>query len=136
MTAGQTQGCPTVSAPRALYIGRHYLVIYCLCVCVFVFVIWLPCNLHMLADANLDQFPSKECFVQVSSDQLVVAGSEEDDEGKERSEEEDEEGDDRNARQRKLNYSTKVFEGVPIIVKGDCYIHCGNLHCIVWTEGE
>ena len=74
----------------------------------------------MSADANLENFPSQECFVRASSDQLVVAGSEEDDEGREairRSEEED--GDDRNARQRKLNYSTKVFEGVPIIVKGD-----------------
>ena len=74
----------------------------------------------MLADANLEHFPSKECFIQVSSDQLVVAGSEEDDEGEDAARRpEDEDGDDRNARQRKLNYSTKVFEGVPIIVKGD-----------------
>ena len=27
-------------------------------------------------------------------------------------------GQDRQAKQRKLNYSTKLFEGVPIIVKG------------------
>ena len=37
MTAGQTQGCPTVSALRALYIGRRCLLIYCLCLFVFVF---------------------------------------------------------------------------------------------------
>ena len=65
--------------------------------------------------------------------QLVVAGSNEDDDGEgsiQRTEDEDgdgrkkledEDGDDRNARQRKLNYSTKVFEGVPIIVKGEIW---------------
>ena len=131
MTAGQTQGCPTVSARRALYIGRHCLLIYCLCLflCVFVFL-----AIYMLADANLEHFPSKECFAQVSSDQLVVAGSEEDDEGEEAARRpEDEDGDDRNARQRKLNYSTKVFEGVPIIVKGDfliCQQRKLTLHCV------
>ena len=88
----------------------------------------------MLADANLEHFPSKECFIQVSSDQLVVAGSEEDDEGEDAARRpEDEDGDDRNARQRKLNYSTKVFEGVPIIVKGDfliCQQRKLTLHCV------
>ena len=84
------------------------------------------------------KFFSTEFFVQECPDQVVVAGSDEDDEGEEdrktigRSEDED--GNDRNARQRKLNYSTKVFEGVPIIVKGDCYIYNRNLPCIVWTK--
>ena len=45
---------------------------------------------------------------------------EEDKEHKSAGRSEDEDGNDREARQRKLNYSTKVFEGVPIIVKGDC----------------
>ena len=86
------------------------------------------------------KFFSTECFVQECPDQVVVAGSDEDDEGEEdrktigRSEDED--GNDRNARQRKLNYSTKVFEGVPIIVKGDCYIYNRNLPRIVRTNGE
>ena len=91
----------------------------------------------MLADANLELFPSTECFVQESPDQVLVTGSEEDDEGDgdrktvRRSDEED--GDGRNARQRKLNYSTKVFEGVPIIVKGDCYMYVQRKltsHCV------
>ena len=91
----------------------------------------LAASQNMLADANLELFPSTKCFVQESPDQVLVAGSEEDDEGDgdrktvRRLDEED--GDGRNARQRKLNYSTKVFEGVPIIVKGDCYIYNGNL---------
>ena len=89
----------------------------------------------MLADASLELFPSTKCFVQENTDRVVVAGLEEDDEGdgdrKAVQRSDDDDGNDRNARQRKLNYSTKVFEGVPIIVKGDCYIYKGNLHCIV-----
>ena len=92
---------------------------------VFVFanVMQLAASQNMLAGANLELFPSTECFVQESPDQVLVTGSEEDDEGDgdrktvRRLDEED--GNGRNARQRKLNYSTKVFEGVPIIVKGD-----------------
>ena len=69
----------------------------------------------------LNIFPLGGCFVD--PDKVVVAGSI--DGGSEEGEDDhlhraaDEEGDDRDARQRKLNYSTKVFEGVPIIVKGD-----------------
>ena len=85
----------------------------------------------MLADASLEHFPSKK-----SPDQVIVAGLEEDDEGdgdrKAVRGPDDDDGNDRNARQRKLNYSTKVFEGVPIIVKGNKE----NLHCIVWIERE
>ena len=55
---------------------------------------------------------------------MIVTGSEEGDKGEDDNKtagrSEDEDGNDREARQRKLNYSTKVFEGVPIIVKGDC----------------
>ena len=77
-------------------------------------------------------FPPVERFLEKFLP-IVVAGSNEDDDGEgsiQRSEDEDgdgrkkledEEGDDRNARQRKLNYSTKVFEGVPIIVKGEIW---------------
>ena len=65
----------------------------------------------------LNIFPLGGCFVE-DPDKVVVAGSEEgEDDDLHRAA--DEEGDDRDARQRKLNYSTKVFEGVPIIVKGD-----------------
>ena len=64
----------------------------------------------------LNIFPLGGCFVD--PDKVVVAGSEEgEDDDLHRAA--DEEGDDRDARQRKLNYSTKVFEGVPIIVKGN-----------------
>ena len=69
----------------------------------------------------LNIFPLGGCFVD--PDKVVVAGSI--DGGSEEGEDDDlhraadEEGDDRDARQRKLNYSTKVFEGVPIIVKGN-----------------
>ena len=65
-----------------------------------------------------------ECFVQNCPDEMIVTGSEEGDKGeddhKTAGRSEDDDGNDREARQRKLNYSTKVFEGVPIIVKGDC----------------
>ena len=81
----------------------------------------------MLANANLEQLNTLlegGCFVQNCPDGMIVAGSEEGDKGeddhKTAGRSEDEDGNDREARQRKLNYSTKVFEGVPIIVKGDC----------------
>ena len=66
----------------------------------------------------LNIFPLDGCFVE-DPDKVVVAGGSEEGEDDDLHRAADEEGDDRDARQRKLNYSTKVFEGVPIIVKGD-----------------
>ena len=66
----------------------------------------------------LNIFPLGGCFVE-DPDKVVVAGGSEEGGDDDLHRAADEEGDDRDARQRKLNYSTKVFEGVPIIVKGD-----------------
>ena len=138
MTAGQTQGCAStpVSARlhdvggRALtyiHVGAHnpndtrdgfvlVRTIWCASYNLTNTMCWRMQTLNTLLKGG--------CFVQNCPDEMIVAGSKEGDKGeddhKTAGRSEDEDGNDREARQRKLNYSTKVFEGVPIIVKGDC----------------
>ena len=140
MTAGQTQGYATTPVSARLHDvgGRAFTYIHvgahksndtrdCR---IFVLVRAIWCASYNLTNTmcwrmqTLNTLLEAECFVQNCPDEMIVAGSEEgdkeEDDHKTTGRSEDEDGNDREARQRKLNYSTKVFEGVPIIVKGDC----------------
>ena len=136
MTAGQTQGCATTPVSARLHDvgGRAFTYNYIHVGAhnpndtrdgwIFVLVRVIQPNTMCWRMQTLNTLLEAECFLQNCPDEMIVAGSEEGDKGEEdhksAGRSEDEDGNDREARQRKLNYSTKVFEGVPIIVKGDC----------------